>query len=201
MQKRIWLGVMVALLFIGTTPVAAHPGHAEHDGMAASGRTVAEQGQDDAAAFRVRGQELLMQLKKDRQEKTQQQRQESCQAHQRGLQTKIDKLAAAVQQHKTRIDGVLAKVTAYQQAHNLNVGNYETLVTSATAAQATAASSVAAFDSLKPSVDCSSENIAPDVAAFRAAATQARSDLSEYRQAVKALLRAVQAAKSEGDRS
>lgn len=205
-KQKFLLGLLAAVLVIGVPAVAAaHAGHAEHDRSVPTSTNEATTGQttegnstaaQEAAKFRAHGQELLTQLKKDRQEHTKQQRREHCQTRRQGLQTKVDRLAGGVQKHKSRIDDVLAKVTAYQQQNNLNVENFEMLVTNATAAQATAGSSVAALGSLKPTVDCNNESVASDVAAFKVAAAQARSDLSEYRQTVKALLGAVRAAKN-----
>lgn len=204
--KKLLLGLMLAVFAMGSPAVAvAHPGHAEHDrsmqttaGEAEAAQNKAEE-RAEASKFRARGQELLTQLKKDRQEQTKQQRQEKCQTRKQGLQTKVDRLANGVQKHKARIDDVLTKVTTYQQQHNLNIENFEMLVTNATAAKATAENSVAALGSLKPTVDCNNESVASDVAAFKVAATQARNDLSEYRQTVKVILKAVQAAKNGGD--
>lgn len=204
--RKILLGLMLVAFALGSPAVAvAHPGHAEHDRSVQTTTNEAGAAQNkteeraEASKFRAQGQELLTQLRKDRQEQTKQQRQEKCQTRKQGLQTKVDRLTVGAQKHKARIDDVLTKVTTYQQQHNLNIENFEMLMSDATAAKAAAENSVTALGSLKPTVDCNNESVASDVAAFKVAATQARSDLSEYRQAVKAILKAVKTAKNGGD--
>ena len=63
-------------------------------------------------------------------------------------------------------------------------------------AKATAAASQAALQAVTPTVDCGSTSVAQDVATFKAAAEQARTDLKTYKTAVKALVTALQAART-----
>lgn len=212
---KLLLSLVVAttLVFGLAAPAFAHPGH-DHEEDARQAADTSSNSDDseehrseghssrrqtaEETKLRTHGQELLTQLKKERQEHTQAERAKNCQSRKQGLQRKVNNLAENAQKHEARIDSLFAKTLAYKQDHNLTVENFATLNAGALTAQAAAQSSLEALDSLKPTLDCNNESVATDVAAFKVAMTQARSDLSEYRQAVKSLLRAVQSAK-QGD--
>lgn len=146
--------------------------------------------------FRKSGDDLLTDLKNRSGTRTAEQRQQACQTRKQGLQTKVDNLDRNAQKHQKRIDEIFAKVVAYQKEKNLSIDNFDNLVAAATAAQSQAEASVSALANLKPTLDCNKDSVASDVAAFKAAAEQARGDISAYKNAVKELLKAAQAAKA-----
>lgn len=217
------LPAMMLVLSMMTATAFAHPGHDHGDdsvsstpadqdsnGTSSSGdhgssgdhkRSVSQKIEDEARAnehtFRRNGTDLLQQLRSGKQARTAQQRQDSCAARKVGLQRKVDNLESNAQKHLTHFDEVFVKVSAYQKAKNLSVEKYDDLVAAATAAQSKAIASMQALITLKPSVDCSKDTVASDVAAFKSAAAQTRTDLSAYKKAVRDILQAVIATKEK----
>lgn len=227
-MKKILLGLTLLIMTISVVaiPVSAHPGHDHSEAQTtaaddARGKaddtsglraiTDAEKAlQEKRAAierevhthmdkFRQSGDDLLQRLKAERQRvRTAEQRKEACQSRKQGLQAKVATLARNAQRYQKRIDDVFGKVRAYREAHSLTVENYDALVAAATAAQAKSQVSADALAGLKPTIDCGSETVVNDVAAFRIAAAQARTDIAAYKTAVKNLITAVAAAKKQG---
>lgn len=151
---------------------------------------------------RERAKELISEAKEKRKEElkstTDEKRQKRCEARKTGIINRTDKLSAAAKRHLAKIDGVFAKIKAYKESANLTVDSYDDLVTKATAAQATATASVNALEEVKiTSIDCTAGTVADDLATFKAATTQARSDLKSYRQSVKDILSAVESVKEQ----
>lgn len=149
--------------------------------------------------FRKSGNDMLMRLQAERKEaRTAEQRKKSCEARKTGLQRKVDNLNTNAAKHQKRIDDVFDRVVAYQKNKNVVIDNFDALVAAATAAQSKSQASVQALAGLKPSIDCNKDSVASDVATFKAAAAQARTDLSAYKNAVKDILKAAQNAKEQG---
>lgn len=151
---------------------------------------------------RERAKDLISEAKDQRKEElksiTDEKRQKRCEARKTGIINRTDKLTDAAKRHLAKVDGVFAKVKAYKESANLTVDNYDELVSKATAAQTAAKTSVEALESVQiTSIDCTAGTVADDVATFKAAVTQARTDLKTYRQSVKDLLSAVASAKEE----
>jgi chromosome segregation ATPase len=221
------LTLLIMTCSVATIPVFAHPGHDHSEAQtaadAARGKEIdgasglrvitdAEKALNEKRAaverevrthidkFRQSGDDLLQRLKAERQRvRTAEQRKEACQSRERGLQAKTATLARNAQRYQKRIDDVLDKVRAYREAYGgLTVENYDALVAAAMAAQAKSQVSADALAGLKPTIDCDSETVANDVAAFRIAAAQARTDIAAYKVAVKNLIAAVAAAKKQG---
>lgn len=142
------------------------------------------------------GKDMVTALKKERKSsQTDAQRTQKCEAHKQGLTTKFDHIVTNSQSYQNKITDILNKAVAYQQANNVTVTNFDSLVASATAAQGAAADSITALQSVKPSLDCNNVSVAQDVATFKAAAEKTRTALKAYKTAVKAVLQALEAAK------
>lgn len=122
-------------------------------------------------------------------------RQKNCQDAEHGLETKLQSLSTNATNFHTKIDTALANAIAYQKANNVVVTNFDALVAAAQAAQSTSAASVSALNGLSPNLDCAQATVATNVAQFKVAAKQARTDLIAYKNAVKAVLQALEAAK------
>ncbi|MEK7153435.1 MAG: hypothetical protein AAB834_05785 [Patescibacteria group bacterium] len=149
--------------------------------------------------LRVRGKELLERAQKERSAKPAEARKKACEARKQGLQRKIGNLVKNAEKYQARIDEVFAKATTFYSENNLSVDGYDELVVRTTNAKAQAQASVQALKSLKPTIDCTSNTVATDVATFKAAAEQARKDLRSYKQAVKSILTDLRAAKDGED--
>lgn len=153
--------------------------------------------------LRNRGEELLRQAREDNKDEhksalTQDERKQRCEVRKDGLQIKVNNLVKNAQKHKTRIDEVYAKALAYIQDNDVTAANLDALTTAANDAKTKAQASVSALASLKPTVDCNKTTVASDVATFKAAAQQARTDLIAYKDSVKAILTILENAKQEG---
>lgn len=132
---------------------------------------------------------------KQENEQHKQERENKCESHKHGLETKVGNLNKNGQKHLDHFNKVYANALEFQQANNLNPAGFADLTDKADAAKAKAEASVAALSALKPTVDCQKDTVASDVAAFKAAASQARTDLQAYRSAIKDVLKALEAAK------
>lgn len=151
---------------------------------------------------RERAKELISEAKdkqnEDQKNVTDEVRQKRCEARKTGIINRTDTLTAKAKRHLEKVDSVFAKIKAYKESANLTVANYDELVSKATAAKATATASVKALENVQiTSIDCTADTISDDVATFKAAVTQARSDLKAYRSTVKDLLSAVESAKED----
>ncbi len=122
-------------------------------------------------------------------------RQKKCQAAEHGLETKLKSLAKNATAFQNRIDKALNLAISFQKDHNVTVSNFDQLVNAAQTAQSQAATSVSVLNGLSPNLDCSQNTVATNVAKFKVAAKQARSDLLKYKESVKEVLQALDAAK------
>lgn len=147
---------------------------------------------NENSAARSKGEQTVADLKKNHKEHTAAVRQNFCNLHKDNLQGRFHGLTTSAQAIQTNITGIYTKVQAFKTGANLTVTNYDTLVAAAATAQATSAADIASLTPL--TLDCTSPTVATDVATFKASAEQVRSDLKAYRDAVKNLIRAVQAA-------
>lgn len=134
---------------------------------------------------------------KDHSKHSDSERQKNCQAAEHGLETKFQSLSTNATSFQTKIDSALANAISYQKDNNLNVTNFTQLVSAAQTAQIKAAASVSILNGLSPTLDCSQSTVATNVAKFKVASKQAKTDLLAYKDAVKAVLQALEAAKGE----
>src|SRR5581483_4057580 len=132
---------------------------------------------------KTEAQNLLKQLRMAHKEHTAAERQKNCRAAKSGLEHKLTNLDKNAGAFKTRIDNIFTKAQTYQSTNNVVVANWDQLIAAAQAAQSKAAASVAALQTLSPSLDCTSSTVADNIATFRTAAKQARTDLISYKQA------------------
>jgi hypothetical protein len=119
----------------------------------------------------------------------------ACEAHKQGLDTSFSHISLSLTSFNSRVAGILAKAEAYQKTNNITVANWDSLVAAATAAGTTSDASIAALKAVTPSLDCNSTSVAQDVATFKAAAVQARTDVKAYKAAVRAVVKALLDAK------
>ncbi len=130
------------------------------------------------------GKTLLEDAKKANKEHTTEERIKNCEGRKNGLTTKVTELQKNAQKHLDKISGVLTKLQDAQKAGTLKVTNIDTLLADAVSAQTKAKASVDALKALTPTVDCTKASVAMDVATFKAAAEQARTDLKTYKTAL-----------------
>ena len=141
---------------------------------------------------RMKAEKMVKELKAEhKSEKTDEERTKACDEHKGGLETKFTSIARNSEAYKSRIDVIYARTLDFQKTSGLKPANFSSLVVTADAAKATAATSVTALASVKPTVDCASKTVATDVATFKVTATKARTDLKAYKQAVKAVVKSL----------
>lgn len=122
-------------------------------------------------------------------------RQKVCEAHKHSLTTHFGGITTNAQKAQDRIDSIYSKALAYRTAHNLQPTNFASLVATATSAKATSADSVAGLKTAAPTIDCTSDTVATDVASFKTATATTRDNLKAYRAAVKAVLQSLETVK------
>lgn len=138
---------------------------------------------------------LKLQQMQDRKEK----RRLTCEERKAKIEAWIDRRASNAQKHLNAFTNVYGRIVAYKESKQLNPVNWDALIVAADAAQDKAEASVAAVQSLKPTVTCENETIATDLAAFRDGLKQAREDLKAYRVAIKDVFKAVIVAAKEAE--
>lgn len=149
-----------------------------------------------SSARHHRGENLLRELRKEHKSlRSPAQVKKQCQTRKHGLARKFDRILTNSQRIQTRIDNILNLAQTYQQGANLAVDNYDSLLAAAQSAQTTSANAISNLSSLRPSLDCNNVSVASDVAAFKEAAIDTRSQLKAYRGAVKDLVQALIKAK------
>jgi hypothetical protein len=192
------LPAVVCMVAVVAAPVGvgAHNGedHSRDTAQHVSETSRIDKLREAESNIRQRGNALLEEARETIRTKTAEQRQAICEQRKNGLQRKVNSLASNGQRYLDRVSTVFTKAQTFQVNDNLDVAGYEELVTAANASKSAATASVDALKSLKPAVDCALTTIPNDIAAFKAAALQARADLNAYKEDVKALLAALKAA-------
>ncbi|HZP55831.1 MAG TPA: hypothetical protein VFB03_03630 [Candidatus Saccharimonadales bacterium] len=140
---------------------------------------------------------FLAELKAKVQQHTVQEKAKNCQAAKHGLETKLNQIQKNGSAFETKIDSFFQKGLDYQKNHNVSPANFDQLVSTANDAQAKAKASVDALKSLNVNIDCTTDTVAQNVATFRAATSQAKTDLLAYKAAVKAVLKSLISAGGE----
>lgn len=141
------------------------------------------------------GDDVINNLLKDHKKHSDDERKKNCQAAEHGLENKLQNLSTNATAFQKRIDTALTLAIAYQKDNNINVANFDQLVTAAQTAQGKAAASVSVLNGLSTNLDCTQNTVASNVAQFQVAAKQARTDLLSYKTAVRAVLQALEMAK------
>ncbi|TAH35876.1 hypothetical protein EYC59_01595 [Candidatus Saccharibacteria bacterium] len=147
------------------------------------------------ADFQNRAKQQVEDLKKNAKQKTQAARQTACNERKNGAEQRITSISTNTARFQTKLDSIFTKVQAYKTDKNLTVENYDTLVAAVTSAQSASADSIAALKGLQPTIDCTKDTNAQNVAAFRTAAQDSRDKLKAYMKSLKELLKAVRDAK------
>lgn len=194
-QSLLLVPAFVLALSIFATPVFAREG--ADDTTSDSSTTTTQESEATREAAKTQAEQLREKAKqdiekrrealKDQSEQHKQEREQKCESHKQGLETKVASLNTNAQRHLELFNSAYAKALQYQKDNNLNPTGFTDLVSAADAAKAKAEASVAALNDLKPTVDCNKDSTASDVAAFKTAATQARTDLKAYQTAVRAV--------------
>lgn len=129
-------------------------------------------------------------------------RQKACEARKAGLERRMDRAVTQAEKHKAVFDKIYNRVKEFHDDKNLATPNYEQLAAVVDTAQSDAAASIAALDSLNFEIDCTQDNVADSVTAFKEALKETRDSLKDYRKAIVDFVKAVhQSAKESSDNS
>lgn len=159
--------------------------------------TISGRGSDTTkvAELRMEGQAHVADLKKEvKSNRTEAEQTKVCEAHKQGLTSKFTVIARNSVSFQTRIDDVYAKALVYQSSKKINSTDITALIATADSAKVASATSIATLQAVIPTIDCTNVTVAQDVATFKVAATQTRTNLKGYKAAVKAVLQALKSA-------
>jgi hypothetical protein len=140
--------------------------------------------------------QLLETKREDGKTKSIADRQKACTARQSELTKKTENYSTNAQKHLAVFNSIYSKVLAFQAAKQLNPTNFDSLKATADAKQAAAQTAVAALGVSDITIDCTSQDPASGVATLKTAVGSARTALQEYRQAIKDVIVALEAAKT-----
>ncbi len=158
-------------------------------------KTSTESETEHETTARHEGLLMLQELRLKNKTHTEAERKLACESHKKGLSNKFLRINTETASFNSKIDAFLARAETYQKTNNVTVANWNSLVAAADAANTTSESSLAALKDLTPTVDCNGTSVAQDVATFKSAAQQARTDLQAYKAAVRAVVKALLDAK------
>jgi hypothetical protein len=151
---------------------------------------------EKAKTSKTDGDSFLAQLRQSNKEHAQAERTKNCQARQKELVAKLQHIQGEATNFQKKVDSTLAAAITYMSNNNISSAGLTQLVSAAQAAQTTAKGSVQALAGLSITVDCTNPNVAEQVATFRAAVAQARTDLNAYKTKVRALFVALETLKA-----
>lgn len=158
-----------------------------------SGSTSAESESESGRreSVRSRGEAKVKELRAERKTNTTvEKREKVCETRKNGLQTKFASISRNAVRYQAKVDGVFSKLPA--SAATTVTAEYEAAMAAKTKSEA----SVKALNDTKISapVDCKNTDVAAQIAAFKVAASTARTDLKDYKMAVKDVLKALKTA-------
>ena len=191
----------ILLIFAASTPVFAHNGEhsSGNDSVTSSPVSDGNSSNNSHSSTKVMTETEhgnITEIKQERKVQTADQRKKVCQVRKQGLTNRSDRIVSNSKRIQNRIDGILQKAIDYKTSNNLNPADWDSLVAAAQSAQSTSSTSIAALESLKPTVDCNSTTVANDVSTFKTAAATTRDNLKAYRDSVKAVLKSLAEVKS-----
>lgn len=128
---------------------------------------------------------------------SQEARQKACEKRKTGIETKVKRLQTNAARFNNRITAFLTKAQNYITDNSLVSADIESSLLAATDAQVKAGAAVTALQELSPNINCTDHNVAAEVAKIKAAAEQTRSALKAYKEAVKSVYSAIEAADSK----
>ena len=151
--------------------------------------------EDSKTTARTEGNKLLTELRQEHKStKSAEKLKQVCEQRKSGISQRVASISSNVDAYKLKVDNIFAMAEAYQQTNNITVENYDVLQTAAAVAKTNAAESITALQALVPTIDCTKTDNVDNLAAFKAAAQDARDKLKTYKAAVKDLLKALRTA-------
>jgi hypothetical protein len=176
-----------------TTTTADDP--AGHDANQTEKETEVENHAHDLAEqFKQQAQTQLAADKTKLKVHTEAERQKACTERKADLTKRMAQKVTQAQAHKTFFDNFYTRLKNFHDTKNLTVANYDALTAAADTAQANAAASISALQSLDVSVDCTSQTVASSVSTFQQALKSTRDSLNTYRSSLVDIAKALKTA-------
>lgn len=147
-----------------------------------------------AEQFRHQAELRLEQAKANHQEKTEAERQKSCDARKANLTRRMANAVAQSKRHKAVFDKIYTRVKDFYTTKQLSVSNYADLTAKVDTAAANAQTNIDALAALNVNVDCTSQTVSSSVDAFQAAVKSSRDSLKAYRASIVDLITAIKGA-------
>lgn len=145
--------------------------------------------------FKQHGHQNLAARRLNKEVKTAAQRQKVCANIQKAVNNKLSAFDNHADSYLTRLNTAYTKLKDYQTTKNLQVANWDALLSAADSKQASATTSVDALKALGTSVDCNSSDPAAMLASVKSGATDTRNSLKDYRTTLKNIIVALGQAK------
>jgi hypothetical protein len=149
--------------------------------------------------FKQHGRQNLTERRQNKTEKTAAQRQKVCVNVQKAVNNKLSAFNNHADSYLTRLNTAYTKLKDYQSTKNVQVDNWDSLLSAANDKQASATASVDALKALGTSVDCTSSDPAAMLASVKSGAADTRNVLKEYRTSLKNIIVALAHANGADD--
>lgn len=212
--KRIVVMGAIALLLVPTI-ASAHPGHDHGDEKPTSGggSTGSPAPQDKAPDqlprdekrklidqklqdMKQQRQDVVADMKAEGRQKLDATKKKICEKHESKVNKLINSMNVRREKAYDRITQVYEAVQDYHSTHNLSVANYDDLILTAEAAKAAALEAKDAQHAA-PKLKCGGEQPKADVVDFKLKRADSIDALKQYRESVKAVVKAVKEAAND----
>lgn len=166
--------------------------------LLASAQGRGQGGQPEEVAERVNtrkqeAQERVAEKRESIEEKSQERRQEACERRVEKLDSTMDRIESQANRLLGVMNSFYLRVQGFYDSGQLTVANYDELDTAVSDAQANALTEIAALSELNVDVDCTDEEVAVSVGAFKNSASSAKESLRSYRAALVELISSMKA--------
>lgn len=184
--------LLLASSFALAAPAVAQDGQSSDN--TTQGVAEAQKSGNLAEQFREQAQARLEQAKQNHQEKTEAERQKSCDARKTALTKRMANAVSQAKRHKAVFDKIYTRVKDFYTTKQLSVSNYADLTAKVDTAAANAQTNIDALAALNVNVDCTSQTVSSSVDAFQAAVKSSRDSLKAYRASIVDLITAIKGA-------
>lgn len=156
-----------------------------------------EEARQKSSEAKEKAQQKREELKKQAEEKKVEIKAEICEKKKANLQKAVTNMSQNSPKVLEKINSVYDKVVDFKTEKNLDVENYDSLVSSVENAKGKATTDVETARGFNFTLDCENQNVGEQLESARSSAKTAKESLKEYRSALKELIKAIkQAAES-----
>lgn len=197
------LFTLVAAGTLGASRAIARDGSDDNTGASDSATTTSN-GAAKTAEVKAETEAKAAEAKKEAATKKAEGLKTSCEQRKESINKKISALGENAQKHQEAYTKLLNEAIELKTTRSLSPANFDALVATANGAKATSNNSIEALKASSLSTDCSVADITGSISAgktagkaAKAAVDKVKSDLKNYRNAVKAVLLSLEAVTTE----